>query len=136
MSTLQQKMELMGKALGLRAYRQQVLSSNVANADTPGYKARDFNFNKALESAMAGRPASGGLAMTTTSSHHLDGAQGNTLAALQYRTTVQGAVDGNTVDMDVERAQIAENSMHYEILTNLIADQFKGMRTALSSTNS
>ena len=60
------------KALGLRAYRQQILAANIANADTPHYKARDFDFSSALKEAVAGR-SSGGVQMATTAKGHLTG---------------------------------------------------------------
>ncbi len=134
MSNLMQDLAPLSKAIGLRAHRQQVLASNIANADTPQYKARDFDFQKAMQNAMSGQVGSGGLALTTTAKGHIDGAAPSGPAALQYRTTTQSAVDGNTVDMDVERSAIAENSMNYEILTNFISDQIKGMRAALADS--
>lgn len=129
MSDLTQRLGVMTKALGLRAERQQVLASNIANADTPHYKARDFDFSQAMAGAMAGRE---GLALARTSGRHLAAAADFGQAALQYRKETQSAVDGNTVDMDVERAQMAENSLQYEILTRMISDRIQGMRTALS----
>lgn len=134
MSSLMQDLAPLSKAIGLRAYRQQVLASNIANADTPQYKARDFDFQSAMQNAMAGQVGGAGLALATTAKGHIDGGSA-TPAALQYRATTQSAVDGNTVDMDVERAAMAENSMSYEILTTLISDKFKGMRAALAGTN-
>lgn len=130
MANLVADLSVMTKALGLRAERQQVLASNIANADTPYYKARDFDFAKAMQSAAAGRS---GLEMAQTSSGHLAGNAGSGSVNLQYRRETQSAVDGNTVDMDVERSQITENSLQYEVLTRLITDRIQGMRTALSS---
>lgn len=135
MPTLKQDLAPLSTAISLRAYRQQILASNVANADTPGYRARDFDFSSAMKNAMAGQVAGGGLAMATTHAGHLEGTVASGVTSLMYRGTTQSAVDGNTVDMDVERSAIAENSMSYEILTSLISDQIKGMRTALSGTN-
>lgn len=134
MSSLMQDLAPLSKAIGLRAYRQQVLASNIANADTPQYKARDFDFQSAMQKAMAGQVSGAGLALATTTKGHIDGGSAAP-AALQFRATTQSAVDGNTVDMDVERAAMAENSMSYEILTTLISDKFKGMRAALAGTN-
>lgn len=122
------------KALDLRAQRHQVLASNIANADTPQYKARDFEFSAAMANAMAGREVGGALTMATTARAHIAGSGSTGAAHLQFRTETQSAVDGNTVDMDVERAQIAENAIQYQILTQLIGDKFKGLRTAMSST--
>ena len=133
MASISQHFQVFSQAMGLRVQKHQVLASNIANADTPNYKARDFSFEKTMQGAMEARS---GVSLSMTHQGHIAGAGGAVNGSLAYRQETQSAVDGNTVDMDVERAQIAENSMHYEILTNLIADQFKGMRTALSSTNS
>ena len=136
MPSLQQELSFMSQALNLRTQRHQVLASNIANADTPNYKARDFDFETAMKNAMAGRVESGGLALATTSAGHIQGAGTGGPAELKYRTETQSAADGNTVDMDVERSQMAENAMQYQIVTQLITDQLKGIRSALASTNS
>jgi len=136
MPSISQSLSVLSQAINLRTQRHQVLASNIANADTPQYKARDFNFQDAMQNAMAGRTEAGGIAMATTSSGHLQGGGTNGPAAFKFRTETQSAVDGNTVDMDVERTQIAENALQYQILTQLIGDKFKGIRSALSSTNS
>ena len=134
-SKLDQSINFNRQALGLRAYRQQVLAANIANADTPGFKARDIDFNAALQSALAGKgPAD--LPLATTSSRHVAGSVDSSPASLFYRTSHQPSADGNTVDMDVERTQITENAMQYQVLTQLISDKFRGMRSALASTNS
>lgn len=134
MADLQSHLGVYSKALDLRAQRQQILASNIANADTPNYKARDFDFSAAMSRAMAGQPAGGALEMTRTASGHQAGAGGSGGVALQYRSESQSAVDGNTVDMDIERAQIADNAIQYQILTQLISDKFSGLRTAMSGT--
>lgn len=122
-------------AMDLRVQRQQIVASNIANADTPQYKAKDFNFSQALQGAMYGR-MQGDLSLSKTAARHIDGTGNPASAYLQYRTEKQSAVDGNTVDMDVERAAIAENSMQYELLTRLISDKFSGLKSALSSPSS
>ncbi|HEX6733244.1 MAG TPA: flagellar basal body rod protein FlgB [Azonexus sp.] len=137
MNAIAQHVAVYSQAMNLRTQRHQVLASNVANADTPHYKARDFNFAQAMQNAMGGRMDAGGIGLARTAAGHLDGAGGSSgPAQLQYRQETQSAVDGNTVDMDVERTQIAENAMQYQILTQLIGDKFKGLRSALASTNS
>lgn len=112
------------KALGLRAYRQQILAGNIANADTPNYKARDFDFSTALKEAVSGR-TSGDLTMAKTSARHLSGGAENGPARLMYRTPSQGSVDGNTVDMDIERGQFTENAVHYEAGLSFLTHQIK-----------
>jgi len=119
-------------ALGLRAQRQQVLAGNIANADTPNYKARDFDFSTALKDAVAGR-SGGSLPMTTTASGHLTGSLESSSARLLYRTPTQASADGNTVDMDVERAQFSENAVQYEAGLTFITHQIKMMIAAVQA---
>jgi flagellar basal-body rod protein FlgB len=120
-------------ALSLRAQRQQILASNIANADTPNFKARDMDFAKALQGALAKTDGSGtGLAKTAAG--HIDGNQSATLlggAPLLYRSVQQGSVDGNTVDMDVERNQFADNALRYEAGVTIIGAQIKMMLAAV-----
>lgn len=136
MASLEQKLAVFSQALNLRTQRHQVLASNIANADTPNFKARDFSFEGAMRNAMAGNSTAGGVSLARTASGHLDGGKSGGPAALMYRGDVQSAADGNTVDMDVERSNITENALQYQILTQLISEQFKGVRSALASTNS
>ena len=134
MASLDQHLAVLSQAMNMRTQRHQVLASNIANADTPNYKARDFSFESAMQNALTGR--SHGVALVRTTSGHIAGGATSGPAALQFRKETQSAVDGNTVDMDVERTQIAENALQYQILTQLISEKFKGMRSALSSTSS
>lgn len=125
---------VLSQALDLRSQRHQVLASNIANADTPHYQARDFDFNSAMQNALAGRMGGGTLAVSRTQRGHIDTGGNHSMPALQYRRETQSAVDGNTVDMDVERAQMTDNAMQYQILTQLIGDKFRGLKSALAGT--
>jgi flagellar basal-body rod protein FlgB len=116
------------QALRLRDQRQQVLASNIANADTPDYKARDFDFSTALTSALGGQTAPGGATLATTAAGHLAGSAAlSTQSFLQYRQPAQGNVDGNTVDVDAERAAFAENAVQYEFNLTRVSSQIKSM---------
>ncbi|MFC7514186.1 flagellar basal body rod protein FlgB [Herbaspirillum sp. GCM10030257] len=138
---LDQTLRFQETVLSLRAQRQQLLASNIANADTPNYKARDVDFSKALQGALSrsgsvdGRQASpagrGNLLMT--SGAHLPVTGKPTIGGLepQYRTSAQGSVDGNTVDMDVERNQFTENALRYEASVTFVSHQIKGLLTAI-----
>ncbi len=120
------------QALRVREQRQQVLASNIANADTPNYKARDLDFKTALQSALQGTPANGGTTLATTAPGHLAGNPGAAgEAGLLYRTPAQGSVDGNTVNMDAERAAFADNAVHYEFNLTRITQQIKTMMAAI-----
>lgn len=117
-------------ALTMRGYRQQLLASNIANADTPNYKARDIDFSSALQGALSARPATTGLAVT--SSRHIGSSGENTMGAkVLYRTPVQPSIDGNTVNMDLERTQFAENALHYEANIALLNGQIRFMMSAI-----
>jgi flagellar basal-body rod protein FlgB len=119
-------------ALSIRAQRQQLLASNIANADTPHYKARDIDFNKALQGALS-RNEPESTALAQTSATHMAGKKANSLgdAPLLYRGVQQGSIDGNTVDMDVERNQFADNAVRYEAGLTFINAQIKGLLVAI-----
>ena len=131
-SRINNALDFQQAALGLRAHRQQVLAGNIANADTPNYKARDFDFSTALKEAVAGR-SGGSLPLATTATGHLNGGAGTGPARLMYRTPAQASVDGNTVEMDVERAQFTENAVHYEAGLTFITSHFKTMMSAIQA---
>ncbi len=129
-NSLDTSLQFHAAALNLRAQRQQLLASNIANADTPRYKARDIDFGKALQDALAGRTPSTRL-VRTAGAHIAPAPKGNANGTPLYRTVVQPALDGNTVDMDVERAQFAENAIHYEANLMFINSQLKALLAAI-----
>lgn len=129
-SKIDNALSFQAQALGLRAYRQEILASNIANADTPNYKARDFDFTTALKEAIAGRGDSA-LALSTTSPRHFPGTGDAAPARLMYRSTVQPSVDGNTVDMDVERGQFSENAMQYQAGLTFLSGKIKTLLAAV-----
>ena len=120
-------------ALDLRAYRQEILASNIANADTPNYKARDIDFKGALEGALAAR-GEGILGMAKTSPRHLGSETGQVSGAgVKYRTEFQPNVDGNTVNMDVERAAFAENALQMEAMLAFIRGDLSALQSAMAN---
>lgn len=118
-------------ALSLRAARQELLASNIANADTPNYKAVDIDFSKALQNVLAGSVA--GLPAVKTSPMHLQGNSGAAIleSPVMYRKPVQPSADGNTVDMDVERAQFTDNALRYEASVMFVNAKLKGILAAI-----
>ena len=125
-------LDFQAAALGLRANRQQILASNIANADTPNYKARDFDFSSALKEAVAGRTPSD-LHLSRTSKRHFDGvAVSDTGNSLKYRVPVQMSADGNTVEMDTERSEFSENAIRYQAGLSFITGQIKTRLTAIT----
>jgi len=118
-------------ALKLGAQRQQVLASNIANADTPNYKARDFDFSSRLTEAVERGRQSMSMTMSTTSARHLAGeAHASGEGELLYRTPAQSSIDGNTVEMDMERVNFADNAMRYEANLTLLGAQIKSLLAA------
>lgn len=118
-------------ALTLRAGRQELLASNIANADTPNFKAKDIDFASALKGAMSG--TSPKLDMAATAAAHLsgDGEKSVMGAPVMYRKPIQPSADGNTVDMDVELAQFADNALRYEASVKFVSDDIKKILTAI-----
>lgn len=143
-----------GQALALRAERQSVLASNIANADTPNYKARDFDFARALAQA-TGRPGVpgdaaaptdparaalpmapvAGSSSTVTSAGHLPIGQVasvlSTRPEVAYRMPDQAAMDGNTVELDRERANFADNAVRFEATLRFINGNVRTMLSAI-----
>ncbi len=122
------------QALSLRAERQRQLASNIANADTPGYQARDFDFARALREA-TGEVATAGALQQTQRGHIgvLAGARGET--GKQYALQSQTSLDSNGVDMDRERASFADNSVKYEATLRFINGSVRTALDAMKSHN-
>lgn len=124
-------------ALSLRAQRQELIASNIANADTPNFKARDIDFASAMQGALAkANPAAANPLAATNKGHIQPAADGKALpdgTPVLYRGVVQGAVDGNTVDMDVERNQFADNAVRYEAGITMINHQIRSMMAAIQN---
>ena len=118
-------------ALSLRAQRQQIIAGNIANADTPNYKAQDIDFSAALENAVAGRSFGGSLPLAATSALHLQGSADSGPVRLLYRTPGQASADGNTVEMDAERANFSENAIRYEAGIAFITGRVRTLLSAI-----
>lgn len=128
------KIDLFGQhalALKLRAMRTEVLATNIANADTPNYKARDLDFG-----AVLGREQAGRVAMKRTHAAHRDGSGAAQLdgAELKYRLPHQPSQDGNTVQPDVEQAQFAENVMRYRASLMFLDGRIRTLKLAIKGS--
>jgi flagellar basal-body rod protein FlgB len=134
MDRLSQELSFFQQSLNLRADRQEVLSANIANADTPNYKARDFDFATAMQGAMDTRMRLQDTSLALTSPRHIP-AQATSSSGpvdLLYRQPYQASLDGNTVDMNAERVQFADNAMHYQSSMSVMNQQLKDMLRAVS----
>ncbi len=116
-------------ALYARSKRSAVLSSNLANSDTPEYKARDIDFRSVLQNA-AGMQLNNTL-IRTNAKHIQPGGNNAKTAELLYRHPYQPSIDGNTVDAQIEKAKFAENAMQYQTTLNFLTGKFKGLKKAL-----
>lgn len=101
-----------GSALAVRSQRMGVLASNIANASTPGFKARDIDFNQALASQE-------------------DGAENGVAAAVRYRVPVQTSMDGNTVELTLEQTAFAENAVQYQTTLSFLNGRIGQITRAL-----
>lgn len=121
------------KALDLRAYRTEVLAGNMANAETPYYKAVDFDFADAMKQQMNGTGSGKALALNATNPRHFSTspADGERNVNMLYRDAVQPSVDGNTVDMDVERGAFMDNALHYQSTLTFLNNRISSLSTAL-----
>jgi len=122
------------QALKIRARRSEVLAGNIANAETPGYKARDIDFKAALERAKNGVGSSG---LKTTNPRHITSA-GSTpgridevLGEMKYRVPDQPSIDGNTVDPLREKAAFMENALLYQANLKFLGSKIKSIKNAL-----
>ncbi len=116
-------------ALRIRSQRAELLASNMANADTPNFKARDINFSEAMKMAATGQNSAG---ITTTHANHISTSSSNDAnPAMQYRTSFQDSLDGNTVDEQIEQAEFMQNAVQYQASLNFLSGKFRGILTAI-----
>jgi len=134
LNKLTEPLQFQGRALLLRAQRQRLLASNIANADTPGYVAREMPFRQALSAATAAAPAPLAPSGNGHAAHMaLPGLPSSHSAppGLTYARPSQSALDRNTVDLDRERANFADNTVRYEAGLRFLGHQAKTMLSAI-----
>jgi flagellar basal-body rod protein FlgB len=120
-------------ALKLQSKRMEVIADNLANSDTPGYKARDIDFRAAMANAGGAGGASAPVKLATTNPGHLGtdpAAEAN--ASLKYRVPLAPALDGNTVDAQQEQAAFADNTVRYQATLTFLSSRFKSLMTAIT----
>lgn len=118
-------------ALKVRGQRTELLARNLANADTPGYKAQDIDFRAALAAAGGAEKP---VAMRATDTQHMGTATGaaDAPASLKYRTPLAPSLDGNTVDVQMEQAAFAENAVRFQATLSFLSARFRGLMTAIT----
>ena len=126
MNLLNNMMGLQEQALQLKAHRLEVISQNIANADTPNYKARDIDFKAVLGAARTEETA-----MQATRSGHYDSARALSPDGMRFRTPFNTSFDGNTVEMSLEQAQYGKAAGDYQATLNFLQSRISGIRKAL-----
>ena len=118
-------------AIALRSRRAEVIANNIANADTPGFQARDIDFKSVLQ-GIQNPGTQPNLKMVSTHAAHNDSVIHPDFAAdLMFRTPIQPAVDGNTVDVQEEMARYTENALGYQASFDFLNRKFKGLTSAI-----
>ncbi len=117
-------------AMILRGKRSSMLASNLANADTPGYKARDIDFEQMLHQVNNQSPQKR-IAMSATHNAHIASTARDLDGQLMYRNPLHASLDGNTVDSQIEQAEFAENAMMFQASFNFLNSKVKGLMKAL-----
>ena len=128
-SRLTQDLDFQSQALVLRAERQRLIAGNIANADTPGYKARDFDFASALRAATGAAGTGESIAQGVMG----DGSSSGLPPVLRYAVPAQTSLDNNSVDMDRERSAFADNSVKYEATLRFINASVRTTMDAMKS---
>jgi flagellar basal-body rod protein FlgB len=123
-NSIDEALGLHTQALILRSRRAEVLAANLANADTPNYLAKDLDFGTLLAQAQDS------VTMKVSHGVHISNA-GTADSALMYRIPLQPAVDGNTVDTQLEKAQFLENALHYQASLQFLDGRIKTLVTAI-----
>ena len=125
MAGIKQYLEIHSAALSLRNKKNEIIASNIANAATPNYKARDLDFN----SEMSRHLKSGNL--TTTNNKHFSLMRPVSHKGVSFREPLQQSLDGNTVELAVEQMEFAENSVRYQTTLNFINGKLSGLMSAI-----
>jgi len=129
-----QRLDFHGNALLLRAERQRAIASNIANADTPGYVARDFKFADAMRAAQGLQTPAGMRQQSVSDARHMPlpaARSGSPDSALGYALQTQPSLDNNSVDMDRERAAFVDNAVRYEATLRFINGNAKTILSAI-----
>lgn len=115
------------QAMSIRSQRFELISANLANADTPGYKAMDIDFGRALAEAKGSQGMQGHMVIT----HDKHMSLGGSSHELQYRVPSQTSLDGNSVETEQEHAAFMDNAIRYQASLNFLEGRIKGLRSAI-----
>ena len=125
MDTIKDQLSFYSSALKLRGKRNNILASNIANAATPNYKARDISFEDEIKKFDKNGP------VTTSHANHIVQNSGKSINEASYREPLITSLDGNTVELAVEQMQFAENSMRYSSTVNFLNGKINKIMSAI-----
>ena len=125
MNAIKDHIAFQASALSLREKRNDMLASNIANAGTPGYKARDIDFDRELARQV------GDSALRNNDDRHMDDVAGTSGVDVQYRVPLNPSLDGNTVELSVEQMEFSENSLRYMTTLSFLNRRISGLMTAI-----
>ncbi len=129
MSIIDRAFSIHDDAMILRSRRTSILAANIANADTPNYKARDMDFSSMLKQAATGQQHN--LKMARTNGSHLSADSVQVDADIKYRNPLHASLDGNTVDSHVEQAKFSENAVQYQTSLTMLNSKIRGLKLAI-----
>ena len=129
MSIIDRAFSIHDDAMALRSRRSSILAANIANADTPDYKARDMDFTAMMQRVQSSDQ--GSIAMARTSERHLSNTSITMDKAIMYRNPLHASLDGNTVDMHAEQARFSQNAFEYQTSLTLLNKKISGLMLAI-----
>lgn len=129
MSIIERAFSIHDDALQLRSRRSSILAANIANADTPAYKARDIDFSAMLQGMQSGQ--NNRFELTSTHQRHLAAGAVNASPEIGYRNPLHASLDGNTVDSHVEQAKFSENAVQYQTSLTFLNRKISGLLLAI-----
>lgn len=129
MSLIDRAFSIHDDAMLMRSKRASILAANIANADTPDYKARDIDFRTMMQQVESRQESQ--LALATTNQRHLSTQDSAVQGHIKFRNPLQPSLDGNTVDMHVEQARFSENALQYQTSLTMLNSKIRGLKLAI-----
>lgn len=129
MSLIDRAFSIHDDAMMLRSQRSSILAANIANADTPNYKARDMDFQAMLQQIETEQ--GGNLSLATTDQRHISPGSSSLSSAIKFRNPLHPSLDGNTVDMHAEQARFSQNALQYQSSLTMLNSKIRGIQLAI-----
>lgn len=128
MSLIERAFSIHDDAMMMRSQRSSILAANIANADTPNYKARDMDFQQMMQQFENQRDS---IKLETTDSRHMSLQSSDQQAHIKYRNPLNASLDGNTVDMHAEQARFSQNALQYQASLTMLNSKIRGLQLAI-----